>query len=460
MNAYEYAAAHEADFLAQLQELLRIPSVSTSSAHAADVRRAAEWLRAHLQQIGLGNVALIETPEHHPLVYGEWLGAGPNAPTVLLYGHYDVQPADPDGGVWTKTADPFEPVIADGNIYARGATDDKGQAFAQLKALESLLATGALPVNVKVLLEGEEESGSGAIELYVREHPDRLACDVVVVSDSHILSLDRPSILTGLRGIVALEVTVTGPKSDLHSGMYGGAVHNPAQALAEILAALHDDCGRVAVPGFYDHVRELSLAERAELAQVPYTAEQLAEETGAPAPWGEHGYQLHERTGIRPTLEINGLTAGWQGEGSKTIIPQKASAKITCRLVPNQDPDRIGRLVAEHIRRLTPPTVTSTVNVDHAALWAEVDPHSPYMEAAARAYEHGFGAPPVFVREGGSIPIVATFQSVLGAPVILMGFGLPDDNLHAPDEKLSLECFRRGIKTAIKFYEELRALPR
>ncbi len=460
MNAYEYARAHEAEFLGQLQELLRIPSVSTSSEHAGDVRRAAEWLRAHLQQIGLRNVELIETPKHHPLVYGEWLEAGPDAPTVLLYGHYDVQPADKDGGEWTKCADPFEPTIADGNIYARGATDDKGQTFAQLKALESALATGSLPVNVKVLLEGEEESGSEAIEQYVRAHPERLACDVVVVSDSHILSLEQPSILSGLRGIVALEVTVSGPKSDLHSGMYGGAVHNPAQALAEILAALHDDCGRVAVPGFYDNVRELSLEERAELAKVPYTAEQLAQETGVPAPWGEHGYSLHERTGIRPTLEINGLTAGWQGEGSKTIIPQKASAKITCRLVPDQDPERIGQLVAEHIAALTPPTVTSAVEVGHAGMWAEADPHSPYMEAAARAYAFGFGAEPVFTREGGSIPIVATFQSVLGAPVILMGFGLPDDNLHAPDEKLSLECFRRGIQTALKFYEELRALPR
>ena len=460
MNAYEYATAHEDEFLGQLQELLRIPSVSTTKKHKKDVRRAAKWLRAHLERIGLHNVELIKKKKRHPLVYGEWLEAGPDAPTVLVYGHYDVQPADPDGGEWTKTPDPFEPTIADGNIYARGATDDKGQLFAQLKALESWLATGALPVNVKVLLEGEEESGSEAIEQYVREHPDRLACDVVVVSDSHILSLDQPSILTGLRGIVALEVTVSGPKSDLHSGMYGGAVHNPAQALAEILAALHDDCGRVAVPGFYDDVRELSLEERAELAKVPYTAEQLAEETGVRVPWGEHGYQLHERTGIRPTLEINGLTAGWQGEGGKTIIPQKASVKITCRLVPNQNPEQIGQLVAEHIRRLTPPTVTSTVSVDHAALWAEVDPHSPYMEAAARAYEYGFGAKPVFVREGGSIPIVATFQEVLGAPVILMGFGLPDDNLHAPDEKLSLECFRRGIKTATKFYEELRALPR
>ncbi len=460
MNAYEYATAHESDFLEQLQALLRIPSVSTSSEHAGDVRRAAEWLRAHLEQIGLRNVELIETPEHHPLVYAEWLQAGPDAPTVLVYGHYDVQPADPDGGEWTKTADPFQPTIADGNIYARGATDDKGQAFAQLKALESLLAAGALPVNVKVLLEGEEESGSEAIEQYVRAHPDRLACDVVVVSDSHILSLDQPSILSGLRGIVALEVTVSGPKSDLHSGMYGGAVHNPAQALAEILAALHDDCGRVTVPGFYDDVRELSLEERAELAKVPYTAEKLAEETGVPAPWGEHGYRLHERTGIRPTLEINGLTAGWQGEGSKTIIPQKASAKITCRLVPNQDPARIGQLVADYIAELTPPTVTSAVEVGHTGMWAEADLRSPYMEAAARAYAFGFGKRPVFTREGGSIPIVATFQSVLGAPVILMGFGLPDDNLHAPDEKLSLECFRRGIRTAIKFYEELRALPR
>ena len=460
MNAYEYATAHEADFLAQLQELLRIPSVSTSSKHAADVRRAAEWLAAHLERIGMRHVELIALKNYHPLVYAEWLEAGPDAPTALVYGHYDVQPADKDGGEWAKTADPFEPTIADGNIYARGATDDKGQMFAQVKALESLLASGGPPVNIKVLLEGEEESGSQAIEEYVRAPPDRLACDVVVVSDSHILSLDQPSILTGLRGIVALEVTVTGPKSDLHSGMYGGAVHNPAQALAEILAALHDDCGRVAVPGFYDDVRELSFQERAELAQVPYTAEKLAEETGVRVPWGEHGYQLHERTGIRPTLEINGLAAGWQGEGSKTIIPQKALAKITCRLVPNQDPARIGQLVADHIAALTPPTVRSTVSVDHAALWAEIDPHSPYMEAAARAYEYGFGARPVFVREGGSIPIVATFQSVLGAPVILMGFGLPDDNLHAPDEKLSLECFRRGIQTAIKFYEELRALPR
>ncbi len=452
MNPYEYQEAHRADFLEELKEWLRIPSISTLSAHKDDVRRAAEWLRDHFLRIGMTRAEVFPT-RGHPIVYAEWLGA-PGAPTVLIYGHYDVQPADDAGNQWLS--DPFEPVVRDGNLYARGATDDKGQTFTQIKAVQSLLATGNMPVNVKFVIEGEEESGSTNMYPFVEEHAGLLAADVVVVSDTQILTLDRPSIVIGLRGIVYMEIEVRGPRQALHSGVYGGIVHNPAQALAEILAALHDRDGRVTVPGFYDDVLELSPAERAALAQVPFTLERLQRDTGVSVPWGEPGYELHERLGIRPTLEINGLVSGWTGEGGKTVLPDTALAKVSCRLVPRQDPHTIYRLVADHVAALTPPTVRSETRLLHAGNWVVAEADSPYVQAAARAYEFGFGAAPVYTRDGGSIPVLGALQRVLGTPVVLMGFGLPDDNLHAPNEKYSLECFYRGMKTAARFYQELR----
>lgn len=452
MNPYEFQDAHRDTFLDELKDWLRIPSISTLSVHKDDVRRAAEWLREHFVQIGMTRAEVFSTAGH-PIVYAEWLGV-PGAPTVLVYGHYDVQPADDAGNQWLS--DPFEPVIRDGKLYARGATDDKGQTFTQVKAVHSLLATGTMPVNIKFVVEGEEESGSPSMYPFVEQHADLLAADVTVVSDTQVLALDRPSIVTGLRGIVYMEIEVRGPRQALHSGVYGGIVHNPAQALAEILAALHDRDGRVAVPGFYDDVVELSPAERAALAQVPFTLERLQRDTGVSVPWGEPGYELHERLGIRPTLEINGLVSGWTGEGGKTVLPDTALAKVSCRLVPRQDPHTIYRLVADHVAALTPPTVRSETRLLHAGNWVVVDVNSPYMQAAARAYEFGFGATPVYTRDGGSIPVIGALQKVLGTPVVLMGFGLPDDNLHAPNEKYSLESFYRGMRTAARFYQELK----
>ena len=451
MNSFEFTEAHYDAFLEELKTWLRIPSISTVSKRKPDVKRAADWLKDHLDNIGLTRTELFETPGN-PIVYGEWLGA-PGAPTVLIYGHYDVQPGDDPDGQWES--DPFEPVVRDGNLYARGATDDKGQTFTQVKAIQALLASGEMPVNVKFIVEGEEESGSDNLYPFVEANTDLLKADLAVVSDTHILALDRPSIVYGLRGIIAFEIEVQGPAGDLHSGMYGGMVHNPLQALTHILAQMHDADGHITVPGFYDNVRELGKAERAELAKTPYTMEHFQAETGAPRPWGEPEYDLHERIGIRPTFELNGLVGGWTGEGTKTVLPARALAKVSCRLVPDQDPQRILDLICDYVQQITPDTVTSTVKAKHDGMWAVMDQDSAYMQAAARAYEFGFGAPPVFVREGGSIPIVGTFQKVLKTPVVMMGFGLPDDNLHAPNEKYALECFRRGMKTAIKFYQEI-----
>ncbi|MCD4685064.1 MAG: dipeptidase [Anaerolineae bacterium] len=454
MNPYEFVKAHHDEFLNDLITLLRIPSVSTMTEHKPDIRRAAEWLRDHFEQIGMSRAEIIEA-KGNPLVYAEWLGAGQDAPTVLIYGHYDVQPADDENKQWRS--DPFEPVIRDGHLYARGATDDKGQTFVQMKAVHALLQAGQMPINVKFIVEGEEEAGSDEIHHYVRANTGKLACDVIVVSDTHMIGLNQPSIVTGLRGITYLEVEVWGPDHDLHSGTFGGIVHNPAQALVEILAQLHHADGSIAVPGFYDAVRELSPAERSALGQVPYTAEQLKAEAGVDIPWGEPGYEMHERLGIRPTLEINGIVGGWTGEGAKTVLPARALAKVSCRLVPDQDPKQIEQLIREFVASLTPPTVRSEVRSLHDGNWAVVETDSPFMQAAVKAYAFGFGAEPVFAREGGSIPVVGTFQNALNVPVVLMGFGLPDDNLHGPNEKFTLECFAKGMQTAIKFFEELGA---
>lgn len=448
MNAPFYARDHARRFRHELYDLLRIPSISTDPAYAAEVRRAAEWLVEHLSRVGL-RAERIDT-QRHPLVYAEWLEAG-DAPTVLIYGHYDVQPAVIEDG-WDS--DPFEPVERDGKIYARGATDDKGQFFAHVKAIESLLKTGSrLPVNVKLIIEGEEEAGSVSILRFVGEQPDKLRANVCVISDTSMTHIAQPEMVYALRGGVACELHVTGPRQDLHSGMYGGTVHNPAQALAEILAQLHHPDGRVAVPGFYDDVRPLSDTERAGLARLDWTEADWLEATGAPAPWGEAGYSLRERIGARPTLEITGIIGGYGGNGYKSIVPHKAIAKIGCRLVADQEPRKIYDLLRDYLAAITPPTVraevvwgrgfpASLVNIDH-----------PVMQVAARAYEQGWGTRPVFMREGGSIPIVGDFQRKLGLPVALMGFGLNSDNLHGPNEHFSIEMFQRGIDTSIAFLQ-------
>lgn len=453
MNPYEYLETHRDTFLEELIELLRIPSISTLSSHDGDVRRAAEWMASHLKAIGMTTVEVVKT-KRHPIVYAEWLGA-PGKPTVLIYGHYDVQPVDDPEGHWNT--DPFEPVIRDGHLYARGATDDKGQTFIQMKAIQALMQTGEMPVNVKFVIEGEEESGSDNLYPFIEENVERLAADIVVISDTGMKSLEAPSIVYGLRGITYVEVEVRGPAHDLHSGSFGGIVHNPAQALVEILAQLHDEEGRITVPGFYDRVVVPDAEERAELSKTPIAEDKLRRETGIPQSWGEAGYALHERAGIRPTLEINGLVSGWTGEGTKTVLPAKALAKVSCRTVPEQDPVEIYELVRDHVKALTPPTVTSEVRLLHKGHWAVVDIQSPEMQAAMHAFEFGFGKRPTVVREGGSIPVVGSFQSALKAPVVLLGFGLPDDNLHGPNEKFTLACFDGGLKTLVKFYETVGA---
>lgn len=450
MNAHMYADNHFGQFRAQLDDLLRIPSISTDPAFAEEVKRAAEWLASDMRRIGLENVEVIPTIGH-PLVYGEWLGAGEHAPTVLIYGHYDVQPALKSDG-WHN--EPFEPQERDGRIYARGASDDKGQVFAHLKAAEAMLADGGkAPVNLKFLIEGEEESGSLHLDEFIRQNVERLKADFCVISDSGMPTETQPSIMYALRGIVTLEVEVTGPSSDLHSGTYGGAVHNPIQALAEILAQLHHPDGSIAVPGFYDDVLPLSEQERAELSKSGWTDSAWKETTGVSASWGEADYAIHERTGARPTLEINGIAGGYFDAGFKSVLPARAWAKISCRLVANQDPLKIGQLVKTFIEDLTPQTVRCNVQVMRGSSAAFVDINTPAMQAAIAAYEHGWGTRPIFMREGGSIPVVVDFQNELKLPVILMGFGLNNDGAHGPNEHFSVEMFRKSIQTAIHFYE-------
>lgn len=448
-EALEYARDQRETSRQQLTELLRIPSVSTLPDHKGDIRRAADWMADYARRIGLENVELIET-ERHPIVYADWLHAE-GKPTVLVYGHYDVQPPDP---LEEWETPPFEPTVRDGKLYARGSSDDKGQVFAQLKAIESYLRTdGSLPVNVKLCIEGEEEIGSQNLPEALQAHHDRFAADVCVVSDSHMRGPEQPSIVYGLRGMVYGEIEVAGPSHDLHSGGYGGAVHNPMQAMCEILAALHDAEGRVTIPGFYDAVRELSEAERAEVMEAGVDESDVLTESGAPAIWGEPDYSVAERLGARPTLEIHGIRGGFTGEGAKTVIPAKALAKVSMRLAAHQTADEIAELFERHVESLAPATVRVSANAFFKADPALVERDHPVMEAAAQAYEASFGARPVFTLEGGSIPVVSLLQRQYGIPVVLMGFGLPDDRLHSPNEKFDLANFERGISCAIRFLD-------
>jgi acetylornithine deacetylase/succinyl-diaminopimelate desuccinylase-like protein len=449
-NAHEYAQSNAKRFLDQLQDLIRIPSISTDPTRKEDVTRTAQWLAYDMDRIGFDNVEVVPTAGH-PVVYGEWNGAGPDAPTVLIYGHYDVQPADMVDGWNTQ---PFEPVIKDGKLYARGASDDKGQMLAQLKAVESLLATGGSPVNIKFMVEGEEEIGSENLLPFILNYKDRLKADVCVISDSAIAGEDTPSIVQSLRGLIYMELVVTGPARDLHSGSYGGTVHNPVQALAEIIAQLHNPDGSVAVTSFYDDVLPLSDADRVPNAYAEWRDESWFEETGAPATWGEAGYSLSERVGARPSLEINGMAGGFYGEGAKTVLPSRALAKISCRLVANQNPDQTFEKVRDFIASITPPTVHAELRLlGKGGYPAYVDRNDPMMRAAITAYEQGWGKTPLFDRGGGSIPVVADFQRELGLPVILMGFGLNSDNLHGPNESFTISMFHKGIDTAIYFLE-------
>jgi len=456
-TARRYSRANAERFRRELGDLLRIPSVSTDPARAGDVRRASEWLADHLAGLGADNVRVLPT-SGHPLVYGEWMGAGPDRPTVLVYGHYDVVPAEMADG-WTS--DPFEPVERDGKLYARGATDDKGQLFVHVKALESYLRTGgAAPTNLKFLLEGEEEVSSPNLRPFLESHRELLAADLCVISDSSMRTIDEPAILHSLRGMTYVEITVGGPSQDLHSGFWGGAVHNPALALVEILSRLHDPEHRVAVPGFYDDVVPLTDGDRQEIERTALTVEQLMASTGAPGAWGEADFSIRERVSARPTLEINGLTSGWGGPGPKTIIPATASAKVSCRLVGNQDPAKVYELLRAHIESLVPQTVTVRVDLLTTGEPALIDHRTPEMQAASRAYERAWGARPLFTRGGGSIPVVADFSNLMRMPVVMMGYGLDDDGLHGPDERISVEMFHRGVETAIVYLEEVASLPR
>ena len=455
-NPHEYAAEHGDDFLQQLQDLLRIQSVSADKTHhSGDVREAALWLANDMRRIGLENVELINMEGHHPLLYADWLNAGDDAPTVLVYGHYDVQPAAVRDGWQTE---PFEPVIKDGKLYARGASDDKGQMFAHLKAVEALFTAGNCPVNLKFIIEGEEEISSAGLAKYVPANRDKLAADVCVISDTHILAKDQPSIVYALRGLIYWEVEVFGPSADLHSGAYGGAIHNPVQAIAEIVAGLHTPDGRVDVPGFYDDVVDLSAEEREKLKAVSVSEADFMATTGIPMPWGDADYSITERISARPTLEIHGIEGGFYGEGAKTVLPARALAKMSCRLVANQNPAKIYELVKARIEALAPSTVRMEMRpigaTGHPAL---VDINDPALQAAVAAYELGWGKAPVYVREGGTIPVVADFQRELGIPVILLGFGLNTDGIHGPNEHFHIDMFHMGIDTIIHFHEQVAA---
>ncbi len=442
--------------LEQLKEYLRIPSVSTDPAYAGEVRRCAGFVQERLQAAGL-DTEIVETAGH-PLVYGEWLGA-PGRPTVLFYGHYDVQPVDPLSE-WRN--DPFEPTIESGErgeqIVARGATDDKGQSFSHIKAVEALMAeTGSLPVNVKFLIEGEEESGGEAIEAYVRSPAaERLACDLALVSDTSMYGPGQPSVLYGLKGLLYTEVRVRGAARDLHSGSFGGAVANPLNALATMLAALRDpENGQVMIPGFYDDVRPLGAAERAAFAALPFDEAQYGEEIGATALWGEAGYTTLERVWARPTCDVNGIWGGYQGPGAKTVIANRAGAKVSMRLVPDQEPERLFGVFAEFMRSLAPPGIEVEVESLNGAPPVLVDLKGPLVDAALEGVREAWGRAPVRVREGGSIPIVSTLSEVLKAPVLLIGFGLSDDRLHAPNEKMDLANFYQGIRTVVRILDRV-----
>lgn len=457
-TAHEYARANAPRFEAELVDLLRIPSISTLREHAVDVEHAAEWIAAAMKASGLQTARILRQEGSLPLVYGEWAGAGPEAPTLLIYCHFDVQPAALEDG-WET--DPFSPVEREGRLYARGALDSKCHVVAWLKAVESLLAADApCPVNLKLLFEGEEESNSGHITGFVAAHPDRLRADVVIISDGSFPDEQQPVLNYGLRGIVEMELTVSGPRRDVHSGHYGGTVHNPIQALAEILAALHDADGRVTVPGFYDDVRPLDDEERALLARgADWIAAEWAAVAGAPQPWGEPEYPLHERIGTRPTLEFNGISGGFTGDGFKTVIPARASAKLSCRLVPDQDPARIYALVRDYIAAITPPTVQASLRLAGAGAPGIVIPRdTPAMRAAIQAYTYAWGVTPIFNREGGSVPIATAFRQHLGAPLLLMPFGFKGGGAHGPNEYVPLHMFHRGIATAIQFAYEYAGL--
>jgi len=441
-------------YISELKHYLAIPSISALPEHAGDVRRCAEWTGEEMRRVGLENVRLVETPGN-PIVYGEWLQA-PGAPTILFYGHYDVQPVDPLD-LWESP--PFDATVRDGEIYARGAADDKGQVFMHFKAIEAhLRQAGRLPVNIKVLIEGEEEVGSKNLDNFVRANKALLASDVVVISDSAMFDHGVPSICYSLRGLAYFQIDLRGTKSDLHSGVFGGAVANPAMVLAQMLAQMKDKGGRIKIPGFYEDVRPLSEVERAAWRTLPFNEKKYRKDLGAPKLAGEKEFSVLERVWGRPTFEVNGILAGFTGDGAKTVIPAVAMAKVSMRLVPNQHPDKIAELFEAYVRKVAPKTVELKVTRMHGGKPWITEYDNPFVQAAGRAIEQGFGKTPVFCREGGSIPVVSTFQEELGVPAVLFGVGLPDENAHAPNERLDLSNFHNGVVASAILYEEIRKI--
>jgi len=444
----EYIQTNQQRFLDELFELLRIPSVSADSKHKNDVRKAAEYVVKKLQDAGADTVELCET-KGHPIVYGEKI-IDSKLPTVLVYGHYDVQPADPIN-LWTSP--PFEPVIKDGKIYARGSCDDKGQFYMHIKAFEAMMKLNQLSCNIKFMIEGEEEVGSDNLGIFVKENANKLKADVILISDTSIISLDSPSITVGLRGLSYVEVEVTGPNRDLHSGVYGGAVANPANILSKMIASLHDDQGRVTIPGFYDKVDELSKADREALNKAPFNLDSYKKELAIEDINGEAGYTTLERTGTRPTLDVNGIWGGYTGEGAKTVLPSKAYAKISMRLVPHQNNHEITELFIKHFKSIAPKSVKVKVTALHGGEPAVTPTDSKAFRAASKAFEEVWGKTPIPTRDGGSIPIVSLFKKELGLDTVLMGFGLDSDAIHSPNEHYGIKNFLIGIETIVAFYK-------
>jgi acetylornithine deacetylase/succinyl-diaminopimelate desuccinylase-like protein len=444
-RALSYARSGREKFVSELKEFLRFPSVSSRPERAGDIKTCATWLARHLTGVGLERVRIFPT-RGNPIVYASWLRA-PGLPTLIFYGHYDVLPGEPLPEWRTP---PFTPTMIGSNLHARGASDDKGQLFSHVKAIESYLKTGrTLPVNVKCIFEGEEEIGSPNLTSFIARNRSALRADAAVISDTRMLAPDRPAISYAQRGGLRAELEVAGPPHDLHSGNFGGAVHNPLQALCEMIALLHDAHGRVAIPGFYDDVRRWGKEERRFMARSGPADEQILEDAKVEQGWGETGFSAYERTTIRPALTVNGITGGHQGAGAKSIIPARAVAKLSFRLVPDQDPEKIAQLFRDHIERITPPSVQVSLRTFSPIQPAVVDRNHPAVRAAALAYKQGFGTLPVFVRSGGSIPVVNTFQKILGIPAVLMGFGLPADHIHAPNENFHLPNFSKAIATSI-----------
>jgi acetylornithine deacetylase/succinyl-diaminopimelate desuccinylase-like protein len=450
---HRYIDDNKQRYLDELKRFLAIPSISTSPENKADILRCADWVADHMKKIGMKGIQIFPT-KGHPIVYCEWLGA-PGRPTVLIYGHYDVQPVDPID-LWTTP--PFEATIRGENLYARGAADDKGQVFIHFKSIEAYMQTvGSLPVNVKMIIEGEEEIGSDNLEAFVKGQKELLKADLIVISDTAMFAKGVPSVCYGLRGLAYMQVDLTGPNTDLHSGSFGGSVHNPIQVLAEMIAQLHDKNGRVTISGFYDRVRTLSKKERDAYKKLPWSDKEYAKQLGLKALYGEKGFTSLERLWARPTLECNGIWGGFTGEGAKTVLPSKASAKISMRLVPDQDSHAIAKLFERHIRKIAPKTVQVSIQNLHGGEAVITPIESPGVKAAVAALEKGFGKKPLYQREGGSIPIVVQFKEILGLDSVLLGFGLPDENSHAPNEFLNLGNFFGGIRTVAHLFDELPA---